>query len=212
MKYTIMCAAVAAVMLTGCNKQASDTEQANANAPAGSAMITANAVWKGNLDACSGGQQDWNTCLITQIEKSGSADAVAAAKYLVGKNDPGYISGYSQAGNVGVAEVTYPSRANTNMGTLLIPTQGEPVDVDAFTQEDLTRFDVWKSFVQQHADASPWAPGKLVETSRKDSGQQFVYTFPIQTCHACDSIATLRTAFNFDGQGRFLSSDVLDIK
>lgn len=212
MKRAVMCAAVAAIVLSGCNKPASDTQQPAATPTQETALFNANAVWHGDLTACAQQDQAWNTCLIDTISKTGSSDAVAAARYLTDHDNPGYISGYTQAGNVGVAEATYPGRANTNTGTLLVPSQGDPVDVDQFAQQDLTRFDAWKTFAQQHPDATPWAPGKLVETTKKDSGQQFVYIYSVQTCHACDSIATLRVGFDFDGQGHFVKSDILNVK
>lgn len=136
MKRIALGAAVAAIVLSGCSKPASETD-GSATALQNTSVFSAKAVWNGSLEGCTQEDQTWDTCLINTLSKTGSNEAVAAARYLIDQDNPGYISGYTQSGNVGVAEATYPARANTNTGTLLVPSQGDPVDVDQFAQQDL---------------------------------------------------------------------------
>ena len=90
-----------------------------------SAALGPEAVWSGaGLDMCRGKADAHvaDDCLLDQMRRSGaSAGSIAFTKRLIAADSPGYVAGWRQAGPVGIATVTYPFRANTNSGTMLVP-------------------------------------------------------------------------------------------
>jgi hypothetical protein len=109
------------------------------------ARLGPDAVWNGEgLDGCRRNetQAALRQCVSDRMRAAGvSAAGIAFAAR--GGVDLGYVSGWRQAGPVGIAAVTYPFRANTNAGTALIPSEGDPILVDAYalTPADKARAD-----------------------------------------------------------------------
>ncbi len=109
--------------------------------------ITETAVWKIPADfvasahkACdSGAPAGFSKCFIDQMTKAGaSADAVSFTRTLYngGKGDVGILTGFHAVGPVDIGWVTYPLRANTNYGLLLL--NGKPQFISA---EDMKHLD-----------------------------------------------------------------------
>ncbi len=87
-----------------------------------SAALGPEAVWSGaGVDGCraKADARGIDDCLLDQMRKGGaSAGSIAFAQRLIAADSPGYVSGWRQAGPVGIATVAYPFRANTNAGRL----------------------------------------------------------------------------------------------
>jgi len=195
-----------------------------AQAQDGSAQkITESAVWKipatflaGAHKACdSGPASEFNICFITQMTKAGAGDdAVNFTRTLFQGNggDVGILTGFHAVGPVDIGWVTYPLRANTNYGLLLL--NGKPRIVEA---EDLKHLDhkgleqsaQFQDLKEQFPKVDVWPgdrDGKTWPTAQNDSdgGLQFTIGYPlINGCHACAHEGTAIFNWNFDEKGKF---------
>lgn len=211
MKYYFVLFPLVSFFLSGCDfdndKKENTITQSN---PA--SFINEKAVWEGDLDKCFGDNTEDN-CLINEIKKNGSIEAIKTVQYLKNNGEIGYVSKFSKEGPVGIAEVEYPFRANTNTESLLIPSKGQPIDIDRILSGDIDTEKTWMDFVKLHPDSTPWAPASLVKNVRTDDdGIKLIYSYPIKTCHACDTIASLYISYNFTTDGEYSDSNILEIK
>jgi hypothetical protein len=209
MKSTFVLTSLLSLLVIGCDGNNNQTTSAAA-AQAQTGVISEKSVWQGNLDKCRNSESVEN-CFINEIKSTGNEEALKAAQFLAQKGDMGYISAYHREGTVGVASVEYPFRANTNSSTLLIPSEGQPVDVDDI-DEVLEAFPAWREFAKQHPDAAAWPPATLVQKDQTDNGLNYIYSYPVQNCHACDRIAILSISYQFTPEGKFIKSEVTEIK
>jgi|GEM_PF-115091 len=179
------------------------------------AALGPDAVWSGQgIDACrKGDAKVVDTCLIDLMKKSGaSAASIAFTRKLIAADSPGYVSGWRQAGRVGIATVTYPFRANTNSGTWLVPVAGDPVDVDAYqlTAGDKLRAD-YKAAMADNPDAFPVPPGTISFDKTPAGNLRVLVTTPTATCHACAPGASIVVGYDFDAAGHFLFAGVVAV-
>ena len=116
-------------------------------APKASAKVGASSVWQlpeqfmtGAHAACDkSAPAGFGQCVIEQIGRAGaSADAVSFTRELYKQSggDVGIMTGFQGVGPVNFAWFTYPLRANTNYGLLLV--NGKPPIVNV---ENLTLLD-----------------------------------------------------------------------
>ena len=180
--------------------------------------IDARAVWQErSLSACRSEQSHTapDVCLLRTMERSGARpQAIAAAKMLVKANKAGFISAWRPLGKAALATVTYPFRANTNEGTLLIGSDGAAIDVDegSVREEDCATA-AWRAFVAAHPDAVPFAPADFVgSTATDDGGQRLLFSTPLKSCHACADDGALLVAYTLDKAGVVLERELLTIK
>jgi len=173
------------------------------------------AVWSGQgIDACrKGDAKAVDACLIDQMRKSGaSAASIAFTQKLIASDNPGYVSGWKQAGPVGIATVAYPFRANTNEGTWLVPVAGDPIDADAYqlTPGDKLRAD-YKAAMADSPDAIPVPPGTIALDKTPAGNLRVLVTTPTATCHACAPGASIVIGYDFDAAGHFLFAGVVAV-
>ncbi len=175
-------------------------------------MNTAHAV----CDQSSG--SNLAECMMAMMAKSGaSADAVQFTRelYKQSHGEVGIMTGFQNEGSVAFAWITYPLRANTNYGLLLL--NGRPRIVNV---EDLKRLDV-KTMKQStqfldlktqfpHADVWPGdRDGKIWPNSQPsdNGGIQFTVGYPLlDGCHACARAGDAIFTWNFDAAGKFLGT------
>ena len=180
--------------------------------------IDARAVWQErSLSACRSEQSHTapDVCLLRTMERSGARpQAIAAAKMLVKANKAGFISALRPLGKAALATVTYPFRANTNEGTLLIGSDGAAIDVDeGSVREEDRATAAWRAFVAAHPDAVPFAPADFVgSTATDDGGQRLLFSTPLKSCHACADDGALLVAYTLDKAGVVLERELLTIK
>jgi hypothetical protein len=180
--------------------------------------IDARAVWQErSLSACRSEQSPTapDVCLLRTMQRSGARpQAIAAANMLVKANKAGFISAWRPLGKAALATVTYPFRANTNEGTLLIGSDGAAIDVDEHSvREEDRATPAWQAFTAAHPDAMPFAPAEFVgSTATADGGQSMLFSTPLITCHACADDGALLVAYTIDKAGIVLERKLLTIK
>ncbi|MGK5011815.1 hypothetical protein [Janthinobacterium sp. MDB2-8] len=180
--------------------------------------IDARAVWtERSLSACRSGQSHSapDVCLLRTMQRAGARpQAIAAARMLVKANKAGFISAWRPLGKVALATVTYPFRANTNEGSLLIGSDGAAIDVDEDSvREEDRATPAWRAFTAAHPDAVPFAPADFVgSTATDDGGQRLLFSTPLKSCHACVDDGALLVAYTVDKAGIVLERELLTIK
>ncbi|WP_338492941.1 hypothetical protein VRB95_06765 [Erwinia aphidicola] len=175
-----------------------------------SAFINDKAVWNGNLDKCFNDNIDSN-CLINEIKKNGTSEALKSVQYLAENDETGYVAKFTKEGPIGIAVIEYPFRANTNSGILLIPSIGEPIDIEDF-QDRIKTDSTWLVFEKQHPDSAPWSPATLEKKEQRDNGINLIFSYSIKNCHACDDIGSLYVSYNFTNDGKYLNYNVVNAK
>ena len=180
--------------------------------------IDARAVWQErSLSACRSDESPTapDVCLLRTMQRSGARpQAIAAAKMLVKADKAGFISAWRPLGKAALATVTYPFRANTNEGTLLIGSDGAAIDVDedAVREEDRAT-PAWRAFTAVHPDAVPFAPAEFVgSAATSDGGQSVLFSTPLKSCHACADDGALLVAYTLDKAGIVRERQLLTIK
>ncbi|KAB8052683.1 hypothetical protein GCN78_08875 [Janthinobacterium rivuli] len=180
--------------------------------------IDARAVWQErSLSACRSEESPTapDVCLLRTMQRSGARpQAIAAAKMLVKANKAGFISAWRPLGKAALATVTYPFRANTNEGTLLIGSDGAAIDVDeGSVREEDRATPAWRAFTAAHPDSVPFAPAEFVgSTATGDGGQSVLFSTPLITCHACVDDGALLIAYTIDKDGIVRERKLLTIK
>jgi hypothetical protein len=201
---------------------------AAAQSQKGAVKIGASAVWQmppqfmANAHAaCDQSQAGDGECMIGQMGKAGApAAAVSFTRelYKQSHGDFGIMTGFQRERPVGFAWITYPLRANTNYGLLLV--NGRPAIVNV---EDLTLLDrktMEKSFQfqdlkNQFPKVDLWPgdrDGKEWPNSQAgpNGGTQFVVSYPLlDGCHACARAGFAIFTWNFDAQGKFLGTSFM---
>jgi hypothetical protein len=171
------------------------------------------AVWSGKeLDACRTGKAaEMDACLVATMRRTGaSAASIAFTRRLIAKSNSGYVSAWKQSGPIGIATVTYPFRANSNQGTVLIPPAGDPIDVDAYdlTTTDKARAD-YRAAQAQHPDAFAVPPGDVAVKPGMEGGTRILVTTATADCHACAPNGSIVVAYDFDASGHFLHAGLV---
>jgi len=158
---------------------------------------------------------DFSKCFINQMSTAGaSPDAVNFTRALFdrSKGDVGILTGFHAVGPIDIGWVTYPLRANTNYGLVLL--NGDPKIVNA---EDIHKLDhkgmeqsfQFQDVKRQFPKVDVWPgdrDGKTWPTSQTgpDGGLQFTIGYPlINGCHACAHEGTAIFTWNFDAKGKF---------
>ena len=180
--------------------------------------IDARAVWQErSLSACRSEESPTapDVCLLRTMQRSGARpQAIAAAKMLVKADKAGFISAWRPLGKAALATVTYPFRANTNEGSLLIGSDGAAIDVDEGSMREEDRAtSAWRAFAAAHPDAVPFAPADFVgSTATADGGQSVLFSTPLKSCHACADDGALLVAYVIDKAGIVRERKLLTIK
>ncbi len=196
-----------------------------AQAPA-AGKIGASAVWQPPKDfvanahtVCdkSAGPASPGECFIRQMSVAGApADAVNFTRMLYQQSDGqvGMMSLFKTFGEVDMAQVFYPLRANDNFGLLFVNGDPKILDVDDLKKLDQTAMEqdpMFQAVKRKFPQAALW-PGDRSSNqpwpraqSLPDGGQQFMLSYPlINGCHACQHLGAVRFGWDFDARGKFL--------
>jgi hypothetical protein len=157
-------------------------------------------------------------CFIDQMAKAGaSADAVSFAREFTRQNhgDVGIMTGFQPVGPVDIAWITYPLRANTNYGLLLVNGQPRIVNVEDLNLLDkraMEQTPQFRDLKYRFPNVDVW-PGDRDGTTWPNSqkgpngGIQFVTDYPLLNgCHACARAGAALFTWNFNAQGKFLGT------
>jgi hypothetical protein len=199
-----------------------------AQSQGGAAKIGSSAVWKVSQQflatahaACDQSHPGDVDCLIDQMGKAGAPpDAVSFTRALAKQShgEFGVMTGFQTQSPVSFAWITYPLRANTNYGLLLVNGQPPIVNVedlkllDTKTMEQSFQFQDLKN---QFPKVNLW-PGDRDGTTWPNSqtgpngGTQFVLSYPLRNgCHACAHAGFAMFTWNFDPQGKSLGTSFI---
>jgi hypothetical protein len=189
-----------------------------------SAKIDASAVWQvtpqflTTAHAACDGSSHIVGCMIDQMSKAGpSASAVNFTRelYKQSHGDFGIMTGFQDQGPVAFAWITYPLRANTNYGLLLVNGQPPIVNVEdlkLLDRKTMVKSAQFQDLKNQFPKVDVWPgdrDGKTWPNSQSgpNGGTQFVVGYPlINGCHACARAGLAIFTWNFDAQGKFLGT------
>ncbi|MDR6993136.1 hypothetical protein [Luteimonas sp. 3794] len=193
-----------------------DTANDLAAAAEGDVVLSAQSIWQGDLAACRTGAGAVDACLLSTMRASdASPEALAASTRLVALGNPGYVSDWRELEGVGVAEITYPFRANTNQGLWLVDADGRAVDVDhnVLPAGAVRLRGELKPFLDAHPDAMPFAPAQAVGSEPlPGGGVRLRFDVPMRTCHACPDVGKLELGYDFDADRRYEGRSVIALR
>lgn len=200
----------------------------------GADRITAGAVWQPGMgfmqsahEACDKRMASgFDACFIETMSRAGApAQAVDFAKRLVARPN-GLVAIMRDfrrsGGQVDIAYVLYPFRANENQACLLVNGNPDVIDID---DPEAIAPPVWKTsaafqtLAKRYPNISVW-PGDRSGTgyprvsARTDAagGQRFVFSYTFRDgCHACAVVGSGEIGFDFDTAGRPAGKTVLGV-
>jgi hypothetical protein len=197
-----------------------------AQSKSSSTKIGASAVWQlpaqfattahAACERSSG--SNYAECMIGQMAKAGApGDAVQFTRELYEQShgEFGVMTGFQNEGPVAFAWITYPLRANTNYGLLLLNGQPRIVNVEDLKLLDLKTMkqsSQYRDLKAQFPKVDVWPgdrDGKTWPNSQAgpDGGTQFTVAYPlINGCHACARAGAAIFNWNFDAKGKFLGT------
>ena len=190
-------------------------------------VIGKDSEWKATMETIRKIQQecvekqasDVGHCFVDFMGRSGaSAQAVAFARATGGT---GYLMQFFKKGRVDLAYLSYPFRANENEGWLLVNGDPSIIDVDAQTnqlerqlEENPTYLVLKEKFPRIMlfgGDRTITRPPEMIGLPTK--GQRFIFQYRLLNgCHACERVGRARFAFDFDVNGKFVGSTLLDVE
>ncbi|MGD0214729.1 MAG: hypothetical protein ABSB87_15995 [Terriglobales bacterium] len=213
------------VCLAGCAiAQSQQAPAQHDSARHGPAKIDASAVWQATPQFLAAGHAACDSasriveCLIGQMSKAGAPTAAVnftRQLYKQSHGDFGIMTGFQDEGTVAFAWITYPLRANTNYGLLLVNGQPRIVDVEdlkLLDRKTMERSAQFQDLKNQFPNVDLWPgdrDGKTWPNSQPgpNGGTQFVVGYPlINGCHACARAGLAIFTWNFDAQGKFLGT------
>jgi hypothetical protein len=201
--------------------------RASAFAGGSHAPIGPDAVWhppEGFLvamhQACDGASgAAFGNCFVAQMEKAGASPAALAFARRTGHE--AYAAAFRKAGVVDVVFATYPFRANENSACFLVNGDPAMLDVDDPTKIDRAALasnrayaGLLKSYPHLAIFPGP-RTGELavISTHLKGGGQHFQVDYTlVDGCRACTRVGSLRMAFDFAVNGRFVGTRLLAVR
>ncbi len=194
-----------------------------ATASAAPAPVTAAAVWQpaagfmARFHAQCDGRRGaaFDACFVAVMQQAGaSAAAIDFARRLSGE---AYLQRLDKTGGqVAVAHIFYPFRANENDAWLLVNGTPRLIDVDdrKFLALDAMRSSLpYRDIARRFPNVSFW-PGDrgMARPEVRMAGQELVVDYLLRDqCHACAVVGEVRFAFDFDHSGRFLGTRLVSV-
>ncbi len=188
--------------------------------------LDASAVWQVSPQfiatapaACEKSANSGNIeCLVGQMAKAGAPTAALAFTrelYKQSHGEFGIMTGFQPQSPVAFAWVTYPLRANTNYGLVLV--NGRPPlvnveDLKLLDRKTMQQSPQFQDLKNQFPKVDVWPgdrDGKIWPNSQAgpNGGTQFVVSYPlINGCHACERAGLAIFTWNFDADGKFLGT------
>jgi hypothetical protein len=195
-------------------------------AGAPSAPVGPDSVWKPPADfraevdkACASAGKSFDRCFASEMRKAGASAAALAFTERAG--NPGYVTAFLETGRVDVAYFESPYRANENALVYLVNGSPPMFDVDDPSRMDQTTLvsdPVYASLLRAYPALSIFPgdrrPGReLRALKRQSGGQRFELIYELHDgCHACKIVGYARIGFNFDVEGRFIGTELVQIR
>lgn len=164
-----------------------------------------------------GGPRFQRCFLNTMREMGASPEALRFAEMT---DTTGYLRHFIRVGIVDIAYVCYPFRANDNYGISLVNGRPRMIDVDDFEYVDLTvlkKNPTYLKIIDEYPDAAVF-PGdrylynQPIVERLPGGGERFVVRyFLMNGCHACEQVGVVDFAFDFDQNGNFIGTRLVNI-
>jgi hypothetical protein len=191
------------------------------------ATVGPDAAWSPPADfrskvtaACGSAGEKFGACFVDQMGAVGAPEA--ALVFARRTDNQGYATAVLDTGKVDVAYAEYPFRANENALVFLV--NGEPplIDVDDLSRIDMKNLGnnpvyvgLLKTFPSLALFPGDRRPGGREPRALKlrSGGQRFVVVYELHDgCHACKTVGYARIGFDFDVQGKFVGTDVVQVR
>jgi hypothetical protein len=179
-----------------------------------SKSIGPDAVWSDGervmpeiVKACDSAPK-FPACFAEQMARKAPAPAVAFTRAL---HNEVWMRGFRKTGQVDVAYVVYPFRANENPGWLFVNGSPASFDPDDFRRLEgaLKNDPAWARVTAQYPKAQLF-PGDRAGTvgpvaiEYPDGSQEFMADYRVMDgCHACDVLGNAFFTFEFNAKGKF---------
>lgn len=156
--------------------------------------------------------EDYLDCVIAHMQKEKASDQAIAMMKL----SRGWITDYKKFGNITVAHVAVPA-ADHSDAYYLINDSGDVINVDdaaILTTIDIKKSSNYSEIAKRFPNISLWPGNHQYPTFNQLPGgiQQLVFHYPLLNgCHACELAGFAEIAFNFDSDGRFISTQLLGL-
>jgi hypothetical protein len=158
-------------------------------------------------------------CFARGMQRSGASPEAMALTHRL--DNEAYLHDFIETGEVDLAFVTYPFRANQNEACFLVNGSPAMIDVDnirQLSQDKMKQDHAYQSLAAAYPNLSLW-PGDrgdqttIVAGTSGGGGQRFVVSYwLLDGCHACARLASVKFAFDFDAQGKFLRPSYLSLQ
>lgn len=168
-------------------------------------------------DCASAGTQ-FGECFVNGMQKSGASPQAVAFTRMT--DDTGYMRDFRQTGQVSIAYINFPFRANENQGAYLVNGSPAMIDIDnqsLLAQNQLATNPTYTKLAKQYPEITLF-PGDrdgtnyLVAVKQSSGGQRFIVPYNLQNqCHACEQVGTAKFAFDFNQAGKFLGTKLLGV-
>ena len=165
------------------------------------------------VSACGNRGAAFGKCFADQMKAAGaSAEALAFTHSI---HDDGYMQAFRPIGQIGVASVMYPFRANENSALLIV--NGEPavIDVDALSTlpaDQMKADPAYQAMLKEHSNATLW-PGdrasadNLLALVFADGSREIIADYRVQSgCHACAVLGQAFFGFTFDPNAKLTAA------
>jgi hypothetical protein len=162
---------------------------------------------------------DLGACFVAQMGKAGAS--AAAVDFARRTENQGYLREFRATGVVDIAFATYPYRANENAVCFLVNGQPPMIDVDdpSLIKKDELLFNrVYDGLAKKYPNISIFPARRTSElavmpASLRSGGQQFRVDYSLlDGCHACARVGSLRMAYDFDVNGRYVGAKVSAVR
>lgn len=187
------------------------------NLPAFQGGVQNNAVWKmpDNLQKiCSEvtSPDAYLSCMTSAMQKANASQQALAMLQL----SRGTIEEFKKYNNLSVVKVTVPA-ADHSEEYYIINNVGDVINVDdqsIISGVDITKAANYQSLAQRYPNISLWFGNHTypIVNSLPDGIQQLVFTYSLLNgCTACELAGIAKVAFNFDSDGHFLNTQLIEL-
>jgi hypothetical protein len=162
---------------------------------------------------------DFGRCFVDFMGQAGATPQ--ATVFARSTGNTGYLAHFIKQGRVNLAYVHYPFRANENEGWFLV--NGDPAMIDVDSLRDLPnrqleenpaylrikeKFPRVMLFGGNRTIASP---PEMIEQAT--GGQRFIVEYRLLNgCHACERVGSVKFAFDFAPDGKYLGPSLLEVQ
>lgn len=191
-----------------------------------SQAICPDAVWSPGMSimqniikTCSSlsGKQ-FGECFANGMQKSGASPQAVSFTNKI--DNTGYMRDFRRTGQVSIAYVNFPFRANENQGAYLVNGTPSLIDIDnqkLLAQGEMEKNPVYVGLAKKYSEILIF-PGARSGTNYPAveklprGGQRFIVDYNLRNeCHACVQVGTAKFAFNFDAAGKFLGTRLVSV-